>query len=42
VTELAGDVFQRVAASLGTAVLAVVLQQRIEDRLPALYGPSLW
>lgn len=29
------NVFQRVSASLGTAVLAVVLQQQIEDRLPA-------
>ncbi|MFJ9871278.1 MDR family MFS transporter [Streptomyces sp. NPDC101165] len=29
------NVFQRVASSLGTAVLAVVLQQHIEDRLPA-------
>ncbi|MCT2589260.1 multidrug efflux MFS transporter [Streptomyces sp. N2-109] len=28
------NVFQRVGASVGTAVLAVVLQQRVEDRLP--------
>nr|WP_188274021.1 MDR family MFS transporter [Streptomyces sp. CBMA152] len=34
------NVFQRVASSLGTAVLAVVLQQHIEDRLPA-GGPPL-
>ncbi|GHH19695.1 DHA2 family efflux MFS transporter permease subunit [Streptomyces lanatus] len=33
------NVFQRVAASIGTAVLAVVLQQHIEDRLPA-GGPA--
>lgn len=29
------NVFQRVGASLGTAVLAVVLQQRVDGRLPA-------
>ncbi|MCX4976652.1 DHA2 family efflux MFS transporter permease subunit [Streptomyces sp. NBC_00620] len=32
------NVFQRVSASLGTAVLAVVLQQQIEDRLPTGVG----
>lgn len=34
------NVFQRVASSLGTAVLAVVLQQHMQDRLPA-GGPTV-